>query len=271
MIFIVVYRKTTMDKIKIIAIFFYMILSIHAISQIHTETVEYKDGSNTLKGYIAYDESLKGTRPGILVVHEWWGLNDYTKMRCEMLAKIGYFAFAADIYGDGFQTTSMDEAGKHAGAFRNDRQLMRQRINLALAELKKQKLVDPDNIAAIGYCFGGTVSLELARSGADVKGIVSFHGGLDTPNPADAQSIKAKILVLTGGDDPNVKDEQVENFKKEMRDAGVDYEITIYGGAVHAFTNPNAGSDNSKGMAYNEKADKRSWEAMKNFFNEIFK
>jgi dienelactone hydrolase len=148
---------------------------------------------------------------------------------------------------------------------------MRQRINLALAELKRQKLVDPDKIAAIGYCFGGTVSLELARSGADVKGIVSFHGGLDTPNPADAKNIKAKILVLTGGDDPNVKDEQVENFKNEMRDAGVDYEITIYGGAVHAFTNPNAGSDNSKGMAYNEKADKRSWEAMKSFFNEIFK
>jgi dienelactone hydrolase len=260
-----------MKKIKTIIIAMLTLISVNAMSQIHTESIEYKDGSTTLKGYITYDESSKDVRPGILVVHEWWGLNDYTKMRCGMLAKLGYFAFAADIYGDGFQTTAMEEAGKHAGTFRNDRLLMRKRINLALDELKKQKLVNPDKIAAIGYCFGGTVALELARSGADIKGIVSFHGGLDTPDPADAKNIKAKILVLTGGDDPNVKDEQVENFKKEMRDAGVDYEICIYGGAVHAFTNPNAGSDNSRGMAYNEKADKRSWEAMKSFFNEIFK
>ena len=147
---------------------------------------------------------------------------------------------------------------------------MRKRINLALDEIKKNEVVFSDKIAAIGYCFGGTVALELARSGADIKGVVSFHGGLDTPNPNDAKNIRAKVLVLHGGDDPYVPAEQMENFKKEMKDCGVDYQIFIYGGAVHSFTNPNSGSDNSNGAAYNEKADKRSWEAMKTFFNEIF-
>jgi dienelactone hydrolase len=260
-----------MERIKILIATFIMIISIPAISQIHTENIEYKDGSVTLEGYIAYDESSKDTRPGILVVHEFWGINDYTKMRCDMLAKLGYFAFAADIYGKGNRPTTMEDAGKQAGIYKNDRQLMRKRINLALDELKKQKLVNTNKIAAIGYCFGGTTALELARSGADILGVVSFHGGLDTPNPADAKNIKAKILALTGGDDPYVSAEAVENFKKEMKDAGVDYEINVYGGAVHAFTNPNAGSDPSKGAAYNEKADKRSWEAMRIFFNEIFK
>jgi len=260
-----------MERIKIFIATIIMIISVPAISQIHTENIEYKDGSVTLEGYIAYDESFKDTRPGIIVVHEWTGINDYTKMRCEMLAKLGYFAFAADIYGKGNRPKSGEEAGKLASLYKNDRVLMRQRINLALDELKKQKLVNTDKIAAIGYCFGGTVALELARSGADIKGIVSFHGGLDTPNPADAKNIKAKILVLHGGDDPYVNAEQVSSFKKEMVDAGVDYQIFIYGGAVHSFTNPNSGNDPSKGAAYNERADKRSWEAMKTFFTEIFK
>jgi len=246
------------------------LISVNATSQIHTENIEYKDGSVILEGYIAYDESFKDIRPGIIVVHEWMGINDYTKMRCEQLAKLGYFAFAADIYGKDNHPKSSEEAGKLAGIYKNDRQLMRKRINLALDEIKKQKIVNPDKISAIGYCFGGTVALELARSGADIKGVVSFHGGLDTPNPEDAKNIKAKILVLHGGDDPFVPAGQVDDFKKEMKDAGVDYQIFIYGGAVHSFTNPNSGNDPSKGAAYNEKADKRSWEAMKIFFDEIF-
>jgi len=247
------------------------LISVNAMSQIHTENLEYKDGSLTLEGFIAYDESFKDTRPGIIVVHEWTGINDYIKIRCEQLAKLGYFAFAADIYGKDNRPKSSEEAGKLAGKYKNDRQIMRKRINLALDEIKKQKFVNTDKISAIGYCFGGTVALELARSGADINGVVSFHGGLDTPNPEDAKNIKAKILVLHGGDDTFVPAEQVENFKKEMKDAGVDYQIFIYGGAVHSFTNPNSGNDPSKGAAYNEKADKRSWEAMKIFFDEIFK
>lgn len=260
-----------MKSFILILTIFNMILSIQAISQIHTETIVYYDGSTPLNGYIAYDESFYGTRPGIVVVHEFWGLNDYTKMRCEMLAKLGYFAFAADIYGNGLVAATREDASKQAGIYKNDRQLMRRRVNLAFDEMKKQSLVAKGQVAAIGYCFGGTTALELARSGADLKGVVSFHGTLETPNPEDAKNIKAKILVLTGSDDPNVKTDQIANFEKEMKDAGVDYEIFIYGGAVHAFTNPGSGNDPSKGAAYNEKADLRSWEAMKSFFNEIFK
>lgn len=241
------------------------------MAQIHTEYITYKDGEITLEGYAAYDESIKDKRPGIIVVHEWTGINDYTKMRCEQLAKLGYFAFAADIYGKDFRPQNSEEAGKLAGIYKNDRQLIRKRVNLALDEIKKQSPVNTEKISAIGYCFGGTVALELARSGADIKGVVSFHGGLDTPNLSDAKNIKSKILVLHGGDDPFVPAEQVDTFKKEMKDAGVDYQIFIYGGAVHSFTNPNSGNDPSKGAAYNEKADKRSWEAMKTFFEEIFK
>jgi dienelactone hydrolase len=260
-----------MQILKISLTLIIILISINAMSQIHTGNVEYKDSTVTLEGFIAYDESFTGTRPGILVVHEWMGINDYTKMRCEQLAKLGFFAFAADIYGKVIRPKSGEEAGKQAGIYKNDRQLMRRRIILALDEIKKQKLVITSKIAAIGYCFGGTVALELARSGADIKGVVSFHGGLDTQNPDDAKNIKAKILALCGGDDPFVPMEQLESFKNEMKYAGVDYQIFIYGGAVHSFTNPNSGNDPSKGAAYNEKADKRSWEAMKTFFNEIFK
>jgi dienelactone hydrolase len=259
-----------MFNIKIVLSFLILLISLKSMSQIRTEYITYKDGDVTLEGYAAYDESFKDKRPGVIVVHEWTGINDYTKMRCEQLAKLGYYAFAADIYGKDFRPKNTEEAGKQAGIYKNDRTLMRRRVNLALEEIKKQTLVNSDKISAIGYCFGGTVALELARSGADIKGVVSFHGGLDTPNLSDANNIKSKVLVLHGGDDPFVPAVQVDTFKKEMKDAGVDYQIFIYGGAVHSFTNPNSGNDPSKGAAYNEKADKRSWEAMKTFFEEIF-
>ena len=260
-----------MNKLKFLVLSVILLISYKAMSQIHTENFEYKDGDATLEGYIAYDESFSDKRPGIIVVHDWSGISDNTKMRCEMLAKIGYFAFAADIYGKGVRPSTMEEAAKQAGIYRSDRQLLRKRVNLALDELKKQKFVDADRIAAIGYCFGGTTVLELARSGADIKGTVSFHGGLDTPNPEDAKNIKGKILICHGGDDPFVTADKVQDFEKEMKDAKVDWQIIIYGGAVHGFTVQSAGSDPSKGMAYNEKADKRSWIAMRNFFDEIFK
>lgn len=259
-----------MKNMKLFLAIFVMLFAVSATAQIHTEYVTYNDGDVVLEGYIAYDKSFAGKRPGVLVVHEWTGINDYTLQRSKQLAEMGYFAFAADIYGKGIRPSTPEEAGKQASVYKNDRQLMRKRINLALDEIRKQSFVDTENISAIGYCFGGTVVLELARSGADVKGVVSFHGGLDTPNLSDANNIKAKVLVLHGADDPYVPEEQLKTFEKEMREAKVDWQLVSYGNAVHSFTNPGAGNDNSKGAAYNQKADKRSWEAMKSFFNEIF-
>jgi len=255
---------------KILALILLLTIAQRGMAEIHTESIEYKDGSTILEGYIAYDESIQDSRPGIIVVHEWMGLNDYTKMRCEMLAKLGYFAFAADIYGKGVRPANQEEAGKEASKYKMDREMLRKRINAAFDEMKKHKLVNTSKIAAIGYCFGGMCALELGRSGADIKGIVSFHGTLDTPNPGDAKNIKAKILICQGGDDPFVPAKQVSAFKEEMDNANVDYTIISYNGAVHSFTNPNSGNDPSKGAAYNENADKASWEDMKKFFAGIF-
>lgn len=237
---------------------------------VQTKAVEYKDGDVVLEGFLAWDDAVKGKAPGVLAVHEWYGLNDYAKGRAKQLAEMGYAAFAVDMYGKGVLAKTPDEAREQSGKVKGDRKLMRRRVNAGLEAFRKQEQVDPKRVAAIGYCFGGTTVLELARSGADVLGVVSFHGGLDTPDPADAKNIKAKVLVLTGADDPSVPPKQVEAFEDEMRKGGVDYSVTAYGGAVHAFTNPATGDDPSKGAAYNAKADKRSWQAMKDFFAEIF-
>lgn len=245
--------------------------TLTAMAKIHTEMIEYTHNGVALQGYLAYDDTQTDKRPGVLVVHEWWGLNDYPKHRAEQLAELGYVAFALDMYGKGVVATTMDEAKAQVGKLYGDRALVRARAQAGLDILKQQKNVDPSKIAAIGYCFGGMVGLELARSGADIAGVVSFHGALNTPNKQDAKNIQAKVLVLHGADDPNVKPEEVAAFEQEMRNAGVDWQLVKYGGAVHAFTNPAAGNDPSTGGAYNEKADKRSWEAMKVFFVEIFK
>lgn len=237
---------------------------------IETKTIEYQQGETRLIGYLAYPKDARGSLPGILVIHEWMGLNDYAKRRAEQLAGLGYVAFAADIYGDGKVAADVKEAGKLAGLYKNDRSLLRARVAAGLATLKAQPVVAPDKIAAIGYCFGGTTVLELARSGADVAGVVSFHGGLDTPTPQDAREIRAKVLALHGADDPYVPADQVAAFENEMRQGGVDWQLIAYGGAVHGFTNPANGDDNSKGAAYNAAADTRSWTAMQQFFGELF-
>lgn len=242
-----------------------------AEAKIISKTVDYRLGDTVLEGYLAYDDSVVGKRPGVLVVHEWNGLGGYVKKRANRLARLGYVAFCADIYGRGIRPVTAEASAKEAAKYRGtDRTLLRARAQAGLDELRRQPVVDPDRIAAIGYCFGGTAVLELARSGADLRGVVSFHGGLDTPNPADARKIKAKILALHGADDPHVPPSQVAAFEDEMRKGGVDWQLIIYGGAVHSFTNPESGSNPSKGVAYNEKADRRSWEAMKVFFAEIF-
>ena len=242
-----------------------------AQAAVRSQAVEYKQGDALLEGYLAYDDSLKGKRPAVLIIHEWWGLNDYIRGRADQLAQMGYVVFAPDIYGKGNRAKNAAEAGKLAGVYWSDRKLLRARANAGLDILMKHQLTDSKRVTAIGYCFGGTTVLELARSGADVAGVVSFHGGLDTPDPSDAKNIKAKVLVLTGADDPNVPSTQVLAFADEMRKAGVDWELVMYGGAVHSFTNPASGNDPSKGVAYNEKADRRSWQAMKDFFGEVFK
>jgi dienelactone hydrolase len=220
---------------------------------------------------LAFDDSITGKRPGVLVVHQWMGLTDYEKHRAEQLAQLGYVAFCADIYGKGVRPKDTGEAGPLAGKYKGDRALLRARVNAALDVLEKNQFVDSKRVAAIGYCFGGTTVIELARSGADIAGVVSFHGGLDSPTPADGKNIKSKVLVCHGADDPFVKPSDLAAFEDEMRQANVDWTLIKFGGAVHSFTQPMAGNDNSKGAAYNEKADKRSWEAMKAFFAEIFK
>lgn len=241
-----------------------------AQAKIVTKTVEYNDGDTVLEGYLAYDDALGDKRPAVIIVHEWKGLGDYEKSRARQIAELGYVAFAADIYGKGTRPSDTKEAAQQAGRYRGDRQLMRRRAQAGLEHIKSYPFVDGNKIAAIGYCFGGGVVLELARSGADVAGVVSFHGNLDTPDPNDAKNIKGKVLVLHGADDPHVSKEQIDAFMNEMRDAKVDWQMNFYGNAVHAFTNPQAGNDASSGAAYNKEADKRSWEAMKIFFNEIF-
>lgn len=247
-----------------------LLVSSKALAAVKTQPVEYKHGDTVLEGFLAYDDAVPGKRPGVLVVPEWWGLGQHAKNSAQKLAEMGYVAFAVDMYGKGKLTKDPQEAMRWAGPFRTDRQLMRDRVKAALDVLLANEHVDPAKIGAIGYCFGGTTVLELARSGADVKGVVSFHGGLSSPNPADAKNIKGRVLACHGADDPNVKPEEVAAFEKEMRDAKVDWQLNAYGNAVHSFTNPEAGNDNSKGVAYNEKAAKRSWEAMQTFFRDTF-
>jgi dienelactone hydrolase len=239
------------------------------VAQVKTEVVEYRSGETLLQGYLSYNPSLKGKRPGVLIIHDWMGVSDYTKMRAEQLAALGYVALTADIYGKGIRPKNAEEASQEAGKYYKDRQLLRSRARAGLDELARQGVVDGGNLAVMGYCFGGGAALELARSGAPVKGTVSFHGSLATPTPEDAKNIKGKVLVLHGADDPFVKQEDVKGLMDEMRAAGVDWQLVQYSGAVHSFTDKRAGSENSKGAAYNEAADRRSWQAMRNFFEEV--
>ncbi len=239
-------------------------------AEIQERFVEYNHRDTVCEGFLAYTSTHQGKLPGILVFHEWNGINPQILERCRMLARMGYVAFAADIYGKGVRPADREESAKEATRYRTDRSLMRERANASLKEIRKLDMVDPQRIASIGYCFGGGVALEQARSGADILGAVSFHGNLDTPNPGDARNILASILVLHGAADPYVPMAQVDAFRQEMESARVNWRLVMYGGAVHSFTNPGAGDDPSQGSAYDKQADRLSWESMKRFFEEIF-
>jgi dienelactone hydrolase len=239
-----------------------------AHAEIKTEIVDYKQGGTTLEGFVAYDASIKGKRPVVLIVHEWNGLGDYVKGRAKELAEKGYVAFALDIYGKGVRPTNPQDSGKEATKYKDNRKLMRERAKAGYDFIKTKSYVDASKIVAMGYCFGGTVALEMARSGLPLVGAASFHGGLSTPTPQDAKNIKAKVLVLQGAIDPYTKDE-VPGFQKEMNDAKVDYQLISYSGTVHSFTNPEAGNDISTGAAYNASSDRRSMQAFMDFMNEV--
>lgn len=239
-------------------------------AEVKTRKVEYRQGETVCEGWISYDDALTGPRPGVLIVHDWLGLSDYQKMRAEMLAKLGYVAFACDIYGKGVRPANAQEAGAEAGKYYGDRALFRARARAGFDELVALPQVDPARVAAIGYCFGGLGALELARSGAPLRAVVTFHGSLANPAPEDAKKIVASVLVLHGADDPFVKADEVKAFMDEMRAAGRDYEVVQYSGAVHSFSDRRAGTDNGKGAAYNATADRRSWQAMKDFLEERF-
>jgi dienelactone hydrolase len=235
-----------------------------------TRDVEYQDGTAVLQGYLAYDDSQMGKRPAVLIVHEWTGIGPYVRHRAEQIAGLGYVAFAVDIYGKGIRPADVNEAAKQATLYRADRPLMRRRAQVGMDEAKKLAFVDGSRIAVMGYCFGGGVALELGRTGADLKGVVSFHGNLDTPHPQDNGAIKAKVLVFQGAEDPFEPLAKCDAFMADLRKTRVDWQVVIYSGAVHGFTNPDNGTDPSKGMAYNKEADLRSWEVMKAFFKEVF-
>ncbi len=242
-----------------------------ACGNIRTQVIEYRDGPTVLEGFVAYDDATEELRPAVLIAPEWWGLTDYPKHRAEQLARMGYVAFAIDMYGKGEATDDPAQASKWVTPFYSDRKLCRQRAQAGLDTLMAQKYVDKSRVAAIGYCFGGMVALELARSGAPLAGVITFHGDVRRAGDEGPDDIKAKILVCHGGDDPLVPMKAVWEFQDEMNQAKADYQINIYSGAKHAFTNPAADSHHIDGIAYNEQADKRSWMALNDFFAEIFR
>ena len=251
------------------------LVSTLASAEVVTRNIEYQQGETVMKGMLAYDDAIKGKRPGVLVVHEWWGQNEYPRERAKELAALGYTAFALDMYGEGMTAEHPKDAGTFAGAVGNDLPLAKARFEAALDTLKQQSnVVDANKIAAIGYCFGGGIVLQMARLGEDIKGVVSFHGSLASKIQAERGKVKAAVRVFNGAADPMVKPEQINAFEREMFAAGVDYKVVNYEGAKHAFTNPGATALGKKfelPLAYNEHADKDSWAQMQAFFKEIFK
>ena len=257
---------------------FMLVLGITGVAaaepRILGKAVDYSAQGVAMKGYLAYDENVTGKRPGVLVVPEWWGLNDYARRRARMLAELGYTPLAVDMYGGGKVATNPDDASNLSSELMKNFDVAKARFIAAMDFLKQQPDVDPARIAAIGYCMGGTVVLNMAGQGVDLKGVASFHGSLGAVRPAQPGGVKARILVLNGGADTFITPAQIETFKQEMKAAGADFQFISYPGALHSFTNPQAtelGRKFGMPVAYNEKADKESWDEMKKFLGTIFK
>jgi dienelactone hydrolase len=251
-----------------------MIAATAAHAAVQGKEVSYSANGTTLKGYVAYDDAVKGKRPGVLVVHEWWGHNEYARKRARMLAEQGYTALAVDMYGDGKQAHHPDDAGKFSSEVSKNAVLAKARFDAAYSLISKEATVDANNIAAIGYCFGGSVVLNMARIGEPLKAVESFHGGLGTDTPAEAGKVKARVASFTGEDDQWIPATQVAAFRQEMEKAGVTYKVVTYPGAKHSFTNPDAdkfGQEFKLPLAYNAAADKASWEAGLAFLADAFK
>jgi dienelactone hydrolase len=245
-------------------------LGTTAEAKVVTKSVAYQQDGLQLEGYLAYGDAVTGKRPGVLVVHEWWGLNEYARRRAEQLAGLGYVAFAVDMYGKGKVTKHPEQAGAWANEVNSNVQNWQKRALAGLEVLRKEPMTDPGRIAAIGYCFGGATVQQLAYSGADVKGVVSFHGSLLAPPAALGKPVKAKILICHGAADPMTKPGAVEQYTAAMEKSGLDWQLIIYGGAKHSFTNPDADKAGMEALGYNKSADQRSWAEMQVFFKEIF-
>ena len=245
-------------------------LGTTAEAKVVGKSVAYEQGSVQLEGYLAYDDALTGKRPGVLVVHEWWGLNEYARGRADQLAGLGYVAFAVDMYGKGKVTKHPEQAGAWAKEVNSNIQAWQQRALAGLEVLRKEPVTDPERIAAIGYCFGGATVQQLAYSGGDIKGVVSFHGGFVLPPAEQGRQVKAKILICHGAADPMAKPGDVERYMAAMEKSGLDWQLIVYGGAKHSFTNPDADKVGMEALAYSKSADQRSWADMQVFFKEIF-
>ncbi|GJL49795.1 MAG: hypothetical protein NPIRA01_10220 [Nitrospirales bacterium] len=243
----------------------------HVQAKIQEQTIPYTHGETQLQGYLVWDDSVKGKRPGILVVHEWWGLNAYAKARAKQLAEMGYVAFAADMYGKGKVTDHPKQAGEWMKETTANVQRWQARATEGLKILQKQEMVDAENMAAIGYCFGGATVTQLAYSGALVKGVVSFHGALPLPSEGQAIATNAKVLIAHGNEDPFLKEDHIQKFRSALEKADFDWQMVIYAGARHSFTNPDADKVGMDALKYNKKADERSWKHMQLFFDELFK
>lgn len=239
-----------------------------APAAVATKTVEYEYEGTKLKGFVAYDDAAKDKRPGVLVVHEWWGLDDYAKDRCKQLAALGYIAFAPDMYGEGKTVTEREHAMKMATAVRGDVKAWRGRAQAGLKQLAAQPNVDATKLAAIGYCFGGSTCLQLAYSGADLKAVATFHAALPAPTPEEAKAVKAKLYVAHGADDPFIPKEAIEKFRAALDGAKVMYTFEAFPGVVHSFTVPGADKHEIKGMKYDKAADEKSWKEMQALFKD---